>query len=148
MSQSTHAVYEQSTGRFRILAVVDGTDEERTIHTADGYAGRGGCKNAPRCEKVQSRGPLPRGFYRVGAPRHHPRLGPLALPLHPLRVTEMYGRSGFYIHGDSAKDPGNASHGCIILPRASREAIVEFCVATLEVVPASPDGVGEANKGR
>lgn len=32
----------------------------------------------------------------------------------------MHGRAGFYMHGDKVAAPGNASEGCIIMPRAVR----------------------------
>lgn len=35
----------------------------------------------------------------------------------------MFGREGFLIHGDSIVHMGQASHGCIILPRSIREQI-------------------------
>jgi hypothetical protein len=46
----------------------------------------------------------------------------------------MCNRSGFYIHGDKVSDPGNASDGCIILPRASRETINSSTDKSLQVV--------------
>jgi hypothetical protein len=45
-----------------------------------------------------------------------------------------HGRTGFLIHGDSRRNPGNASEGCIILNRSAREAIANSGDATLEVV--------------
>jgi hypothetical protein len=35
----------------------------------------------------------------------------------------MFGRSAFFIHGDSRTRPGTASNGCIILSRPTRTAI-------------------------
>jgi hypothetical protein len=35
----------------------------------------------------------------------------------------MCGRDGFMIHGDSAKHPGEASDGCIIVDLPGRKAI-------------------------
>jgi hypothetical protein len=52
----------------------------------------------------------------------------------PDRGTETFGRSEFRIHGDSIAHPGMASHGCIILPRAVRDAIWRSGDRALEVV--------------
>jgi hypothetical protein len=48
--------------------------------------------------------------------------------------TETFGRGEFRIHGDSIAHPGTASHGCIILPRAVRDAIWRSGDRALEVV--------------
>lgn len=45
----------------------------------------------------------------------------------------MCGRSGFLIHGDSIAHTGQASHGCIILPRSVREQIAASGDDELEV---------------
>jgi len=44
--------------------------------------------------------------------------------LSPHPDNEMFGRGSFRIHGDSIKNPGTASHGCIIAPRSVREKII------------------------
>ena len=133
-SPGTDARYEQSTGLFLILSVVDDGNVERVLYEQRGYAGRGDHKNDPSAQCVIGKGPLPRNLYRVGAPSDHPRLGPLAFPLFPVKRDAMCGRSGFFIHGDSRRNPGNASHGCIILDRLCRDAIVQYGVRFLEVV--------------
>lgn len=80
------------------------------------YAGAPGYKDNPDYECLINKGPLPRGKYRiVGTPFTHSRAGPYTLKLQPYRENDMCGRAGFLIHGDSIKDPGNASNGCIIL---------------------------------
>jgi hypothetical protein len=56
------------------------------------------------------------------------------LPLNPDPENDMHGRGGFLIPGDSKSDPGNASKGCIILPRKYREQIWESGDRTLVVV--------------
>jgi hypothetical protein len=45
------------------------------------------------------------------------------MALTPEPGTDTLGRDGFLIHGDSVENPGTASHGCIILPRAVRDQI-------------------------
>lgn len=91
-----------------------------------GYAG-GNCgknpegrNNAAMCS-VKNIGPLPEGLYTLGIPVDHSRLGAFAIPLIPDSSNEMYGRGDFYMHGDTVPS-GNASEGCIILPRSTREA--------------------------
>ena len=66
-------------------------------------------------------------------------LGPVAIPLTPDPNNDMCNRSGFFIHGDSVSDPGNASDGCIILRRASRDAISSSNDKTLGVVRGALD---------
>ena len=137
----TNATYDQSTGTFTIWSPIDDGGNERCVYECSGYAGRGDHKNRSASECRVGEGPLPRGVYRVGVPTEHPRLGDLAFPLYPFGSNRMCGRSGFYIHGDSRRNPGNASHGCIILSRPGREAIVEFAVRTVEVL-CQPAGQG------
>jgi hypothetical protein len=88
-----------------------------------GYAGKGSAKNNPDNQCVADTGPIPRGFYDVQPAVKHLKLGPVAIPLSPDGNNDMCGRSGFFIHGDSVSDPGNASEGCIIMKRATREEV-------------------------
>ena len=99
-----------------------------------GYSGKGTAKNDPDKQCVVDQGPIPRGTYTVGPAMNHPRLGPVSIPLTPHPINDMCQRFGFFIHGESVSDPGNASDGCIVLPRASREAIHSSTDKTLEVV--------------
>ena len=131
----TTATYEQATGLFSIFDCVDDGGVERCLYECVGYAGRGDWKNRPEGECRRGEGPLPRGVYRVGVRQDHPRLGPGCFPLFPFAINRMCGRSGFWVHGDSRRNPGNASHGCIILNRAERDAIEHYAVRTIEVVP-------------
>jgi hypothetical protein len=77
---------------------------------------------------------LPRGLYTIEPPHDSPQVGPYAMSLIPDPANEMFGRSDFLIHGDSIEHPGQASHGCIILPRSVREKIWQSDVHTIEVV--------------
>jgi hypothetical protein len=94
---------------------------------ATGYAGSGSGKNNPSKglsrEMVPNVGPVPAGRYFIGPPYDTDTHGPYVLRLTPDAHTEMYRRSGFLIHGDSIKNPGTASKGCIILPKAVRQQI-------------------------
>ena len=105
--------YEQATGRFSH----DG------VAVAFGYSGRDEGKNNPAMQYLQGIGPLPRGAYTIGDAVDTDTHGPCVMPLSHDASNEMFGRSGFLIHGDSIAAPGTASHGCIILPRAIRDLI-------------------------
>ena len=105
---------------------------------AVGYSGFGEGKNSPTEENVQNVGPIPEGWYDIEAPENSPVHGPFALPLMPDVGNAMFGRSGFMIHGDSLEHPGQASAGCIIMPRFAREAIWNGGDHRLQVVRELP----------
>jgi hypothetical protein len=91
---------------------------------AQGYSGFGRGKNNPDYQSVPDVGPIPQGLWTIGGPPVDTDThGPYVLHLAPCENTNTFGRSGFLIHGDSLEHPGEASHGCIILPRATRERI-------------------------
>ena len=133
----TIAFYEQKTGRFVICDYDDG-GVERVVYETVGYSGRGSHKNNPESQHVKRLGPIPRGVYRIRGPFDHPRLGRVCFDLHPLTDKTSAQRSGFMIHGDSKRKPGDASSGCIILHRAAREAIVNYGPKMLYVEPVPP----------
>lgn len=91
--------------------------------TFHGYAGHEAGKNNPALQDAQGIGPVPRGGWDIGAPYTSQNTGPYTLALTPHADTDTCGRSAFRIHGDSIAHPGEASHGCIILPPAARHAI-------------------------
>lgn len=102
---------------------------------SSGYAGRGKGKNNPLMQDARGVGPLPRGMWLiVGAPYDSPNTGKYTIKLRPAPGTNTFGRSEFRIHGDSIKNPGTASRGCIILPPAVRRQIVASGLRDLEVV--------------
>lgn len=122
-------VYEQGSGR---LYSPDG------LHAGTGYAG-GNCgknKEAINNHAMQgekNKGPLPCGVYTFGDVVLKSHLGPFAIPLNPEKSNNMLGRSAFYVHGDTTPT-GNASEGCIILPRAVRNEMYESADHQLAVV--------------
>lgn len=77
-------------------------------------------------------GPIPRGTYSIGG--YTASKGPLTITLTPSRDNIMFGRSAFRIHGDSRQHPGEASEGCIIVGRTSRQTIATSSASTLRVV--------------
>lgn len=120
--------YQQSTGRLYIQC--DETSDRALLGV--GYAGRGTCRNNPQQQHVVNGGPLPRGMYTIGFPERHPRLGPLSFRLHPEATNVMFGRSGFFIHGDNKTN--DASTGCVILPKPLREIIAASGLSRLWVI--------------
>lgn len=122
-------LYVQSTGE---LYRPDGT------LAGKGYAGCGKGKNRPCMDHVRNTGPLPVGLYRIGRPGLHPKLGPIAIPLEPDRWNRMYDRGGFYVHGDSAVNPGEASEGCIVAGPKIRTELAQHAGEFLRVEPFSP----------
>jgi hypothetical protein len=121
--------YEQVTGRM-----LDSAGELVAV----GYAGKGVGKNNPALQDQHNLGPLPQGMYSILAPVDTRTHGPYVLWLLPAAMNEMFGRSGFGIHGDSVVEPGTASDGCIILPHAARVQIGESGDRALEVVAGVP----------
>ena len=89
---------------------------------AEGYAGRDAGKNNPDMQNVKGIGPLPRGWYTAQEPHDDAVVGKYAMRLVPDPSNEMFNRNSFFMHGDSNEHPGLASHGCIVMPRAVREA--------------------------
>jgi len=116
-------------------------------HVATGYSGAGAGRNNPALEKEPNLGPIPRGDWTiVGPPANTAQHGPYVLKLEPEADTETFGRTGFLMHGDSRQSPGNASHGCIVIPRATREQVWNSGDRELEVVTDIPAPEPSADK--
>ena len=100
-----------------------------------GYSGAGDAKNDPNKQCERNKGPIPRGYYDVGAELDKPTA--VTLPLTPRSNTDVCGRRGFLIHGDNTD--GTASTGCIVLntksPRVeirdSNDALVQVVMNSL-----------------
>lgn len=88
-----------------------------------GYSGRGEGVNNPAMQNVAMVGPCPQGIYSIGQAHTEPKLGPVAMRLTPAANNEMFGRAGFFIHGDNVADDHTASEGCIIIERDIRTGI-------------------------
>lgn len=131
--------YVQSTGE---LINPDGSVE------GSGYSGRGNSKNVPGDQCKVDQGPIPRGWYDIGPAQTHPKLGPLAMYLDPDSGNKMCGRSAFYIHGDSASHPGDASDGCIIMNKTIRTTVSGSSDRRLRVVANSGDSLLAAKARR
>ena len=91
-------------------------------------------KNDPEKECVRNVGPIPRGYYSIGAER----IGPTQVTL-PLTADDPShcspARSGFLIHGDNTT--GTASQGCVILSLGMRKTISGSTDKRLQVVRTS-----------
>jgi hypothetical protein len=98
-----------------------------------GYSGLGRGKNNPDLQSAAGVGPIPAGRWKITERYDSANVGPYALKLEPVGHQAL-GRSAFRIHGDSIANPGTASHGCIILPRAVRELVWKSGDRELEVV--------------
>jgi hypothetical protein len=107
--------YRQSNGVLTRDGVAAGT----------GYSGMGVATNNPAMQNVANQGPLPQGSYSIGAALAigPGRTGKFVLPLRPDPANQMFGRSGFYIHGDNPAENFTASDGCIVLSPTIREAV-------------------------
>lgn len=90
--------------------------------------------NTPTFQASHNIGTIPQGTYTIGAPENSPHLGAFAMPLTPYPTNEMFGRSGFFIHGDNARMNHSASDGCIILAREYREQIWNSGDHVLQVI--------------
>lgn len=118
--------YQQSTGKLSDLT---------GALVGIGYSGHESGKNNPAMQSHRGLGPIPCGVYIVGLPFDSPEHGPYCLRLTPQPENEMFGRSGFLMHGDSIVHPGMASLGCIIQLHATRQRVWESGDHLLEVIP-------------
>ncbi len=117
--------YAQKTGAL----------DRNEILVGQGYSGKAEWKNNPDAQDQKNEGPIPRGTYIIeGPPYNTEKHGPYVLSLDPHPDNQMFGRNSFLIHGDSTKHPGEASEGCIIMPRSVRELVWESGDRILEVV--------------
>jgi Protein of unknown function (DUF2778) len=99
---------------------------------ATGYSGNGIGRNNVSYQATADVGPIPIGVYGIGPPEDSAQLGPHAMPLTPSPANEMYGRFGFFIHGDNSTH--TASEGCVILSFAARQVISASGDNNLQVV--------------
>lgn len=107
----------------------------------NGYSGKGAYKNKPEMQNRVGKGPIPTGEYKISPLFNSSNTGPYALPLTPIGHNAQ-GRTAFQIHGDSIKNPGTASGGCIIMRRTTREKIWQSEDRTL-IVKATESGDSE-----
>ena len=116
--------YSQPTGRLSEDGTLVGT----------GYSGFGDDKNVDADQSIPNLGPIPVGEYEMSEPYTDPEKGVLCFRLTPKPGNQMYGRSGFLLHGDSISHPGAASHGCIVMGHAIRQVVADSGDRDLTVV--------------
>lgn len=118
-------MYKQSTGQLSRGGTLVGI----------GYSGYGAGLDNPKMQGQSCVGPIPQGNYTIG-PTHTPvdHLGPFALPLYADPGNQMFGRFGFFIHGDNSATNYTASNGCIVLELSIRQQIVTSLDTGLIVV--------------
>jgi hypothetical protein len=102
---------------------------------ATGYSGHGHGRNNCELQHVRGVGPIPQGLWIIGKPRNSVNVGPFAMDLTPVPLTETFGRSAFMIHGDNGDKVLDESRGCIIFPRRVRHIIWDSGERKLKVVP-------------
>lgn len=112
-------VYSQEKGTLHYR------DGDEVTRLGSGYSGQPPYVNDAGAQALRARGPIPAGTYRISWPWDHIRLGPISFFLEPDPSNNMFGRSGFFIHGDNSSGNQSASHGCIILSRAVRGKVAE-----------------------
>ena len=117
--------YKQTTGELR--------DAQGNV-VAKGYSGKREYKNKHEHQDVVGMGPIPVGCYTINPPHQSLKTGPYAMDLQPDSANNMFGRSAFQMHGDSLRNPGTASSGCIIMPRAVRERVWSSLDHRIEVI--------------
>ena len=83
-------------------------------------------------------GPLPVGIYTMG-PWYDDKpgptsKGPIVTRLTPSPENEMYGRSGFMIHGDNDAMNHTASDGCLVAGHGYRAAMAASADNLLDVI--------------
>jgi Protein of unknown function (DUF2778) len=94
------------------------------IRVGTGYSGFGPGKNDPATETIPDVGPIPCGLWTIEGPTFNStEHGNYCLRLEPQKGTDTFGRSGFLMHGDSIEHPGQASKGCIVLPKNVRSTV-------------------------
>jgi Protein of unknown function (DUF2778) len=106
-------IYSQSTGAMT----------HNGVDFGKGYSGHGDGLNNPAMQDTEAVGPCPQGIYSIAQAITHPKLGPVAMFLQPSANNQMFGRSGFFIHGDNPAMDHTASDGCLIFERELRAAI-------------------------
>jgi hypothetical protein len=107
-----------------IYVIRSGNLYDGDTHLGCGYSGHGVALNDPMYASMIGVGPIPVGTYTMGPP-HTPEdhLGPVALPLYADKANNMFGRCGFFCHGDNSKMNFTASNGCVIMALVIRTAM-------------------------
>jgi len=98
-----------------------------------GYSGAGIDRNNPDAVATHNMGPIPPGNWHLSSSYDDPHKGKNCFRLSPNEGTNVFGRSGFLIHGDNSTH--TASEGCIILGPSIRQEIASTFDRDLKVIP-------------
>jgi peptidoglycan hydrolase-like protein with peptidoglycan-binding domain len=111
-----------------VFAVTQGRvyDPNGTLFNSESYAGDPSHFNKIEFENLQSRGPLPRGLYKMVSFHSVYQGKANTIKLLPVNVPNLYGRSGFLIHGSNNPAGHTGSEGCIIVPANRRKIWEDF----------------------
>lgn len=99
---------------------------------AQGYSGVGSGENNPAMEREKSKGPIPRGHYRIAG--SHDTVTKVTIVLQPILGTNTFGRDNFRIHGGKKSGALTASQGCIIVDGVVRRQQIVNSGDTMLVV--------------
>jgi len=105
------------------------------VNQVPAYSGAGEGKNNPLLQHIANVGPIPVGAWLLG--EVDDTHGPLSIHLVHL-FGELWGRSGFLLHGDNALHIGASSEGCIIAAHPEREYLADCRDRLLIVVAELP----------
>lgn len=95
------------------LSLVLGAAEQHPFKDSLLYSGYPPYRNKP--EHCSHRdGPIPTGWWDIGAPFDSPHTGHHAMRLRPWPETRTFGRTDFEFHGENPLHRGLSSHGCIV----------------------------------
>lgn len=103
------------------------------------YAGCGIGRNNPAMQGCRGEGPLPCGWYTIGPleATHTTSEGHVltdSAALIPDPENEMFGRSGFRLHGRKSAMDQDASNGCPILDHGPRMSVLTSECRRLRVI--------------
>ena len=98
-------------------------------YSGGGPSGNELTRNRPGAQGMCYLGPLPQGQYTISPAHTVPHLGPIVMALTPAPTNQMFGRSGFFIHGDNAEQNFTASDGCIVCGPQIRQQIADLVLS-------------------
>jgi hypothetical protein len=110
-----------STQPVRIYAGIGIKMNNIVLGTSDpivgyGYTGSVDYLDDPSEETLVGRGAITAGMYTFRGPHESDKMGSYIWELVPDDTNEMFGRRGFYNHGDNSLYNHTASGGCIVSP--------------------------------
>jgi len=104
---------------------------QQVIRVPEAYSGSlsGGGYNNPSLQHVRNNGPIPQGTWNAAGVREtlHGQPQSNVIVLESAPGNNRLGRDNdFLIHGDSRRNPGDASQGCVIAPPDVRQTLTNM----------------------